>query len=241
MPMLQVQNLSFGYHNSSFLFDDFSMEFTPGHIHGLLGVNGVGKSTLLYLMAGLLTPQAGQVTFKGVNVRKRLPITMSDIFMVPDEYRLPKVTLSQYIRTNSVFYPRFSEADMKQYLQVFGMTDDVRLGELSLGQGKKVFMSFAMATHTQVLLMDEPTNGLDIPGKAQFREFLQAGRTDDSIFVVSTHQVKDVEQILGHVLLLERNKVLIDADAQDISVDGQLDLETFFNEHVNSQGKEEQL
>ena len=124
---------------------------------------------------------------------------------------------------------------MLHYLDVFGMNEDVNLGELSLGQGKKVFMSFAMAAHTKVLLMDEPTNGLDIPGKEQFRRFLTDGRTDDSIFVISTHQVKDIEQVLDHIVMFNHSKILADMDIKEISKGGETDLEKFFNEQMNEE------
>ena len=232
--MLEIENLSFAYRKSgNVIFSNFSTRFSPGHIYGLLGPNGAGKTTLLYLMSGLLRPDEGQVTFNDINVRWRKPSTTSDIFIVPDEYELPRVSLSEYIRVNSVFYPRFSHDDLQRYLDVFGMTEDTHLGNLSLGQGKKVFMSFAMATHTRVLLMDEPTNGLDIPGKAQFRKFLTEGRTPESIFVVSTHQVKDIEQVLDHIVMFDNSKILANADMQSIFPDGNVDLERFFNERIN--------
>lgn len=231
--MLTVNSVTFNYKKrKKNLFEDFSMQLQPGHIYGLLGPNGAGKSTLLYLMAGLLTPKCGEVLFEGVDVRRRLPQTLQDIFIVPDEYELPKMTLSDYIRTNSVFYPRFSHEDMRHYLEVFGMTEDVNLGELSLGQGKKVFMSFAMATHTKVLLMDEPTNGLDIPGKEQFRRFITEGRTEESIFLISTHQVKDIEQVLDQIILLDDNRLIAHVTAEEIKKDGEIDLEKFFNEQI---------
>lgn len=236
--MIEIKDLVYKYDGQlTGVFDSFSMSLSPGHIYGIMGPNGAGKSTLLYLMAGLLTPCGGRVRLDSIDVRRRLPRTMSEIFIVPDEYELPKVTLSDYIRTNSVFYPRFSADDMRHYLEVFRMTDDVNLGALSLGQGKKVFMSFAMATHTRVLLMDEPTNGLDIPGKEQFRRFLTEGRTPDSIFVVSTHQVKDIEQVLDHVVLIDRSRILADTDVEAIRHDGRIDLEAFFNQQIN--GKED--
>jgi len=186
----------------------------------------------------LLTPDKGSVTLGGVDVRKRKPVTMREIFLVPDEFELPNVTLRQYIKTNSVFYPHFSQDDMNLYLQTFGMTANVFLGNLSLGQRKKIFMSFAMATHTRVLLMDEPTNGLDIPGKAQFRKFLTEGRTPESIFVVSTHQVKDIEQVLDHIVMFDNSKILANADMKSIFPDGKIDLERYFNERMNQQTAE---
>ena len=237
--MLEIENLSFAYRKSgNVIFSNFSTRFSPGHIYGLLGPNGAGKTTLLYLMSGLLRPDEGQVTFNDINVRWRKPSTTSDIFIVPDEYELPRVSLSEYIRVNSVFYPRFSHDDLQRYLDVFGMTEDTHLGNLSLGQGKKVFMSFAMATHTRVLLMDEPTNGLDIPGKAQFRKFLTEGRTPESIFVVSTHQVKDIEQVLDHIVMFDNSKILANADMKSIFPDGKIGLERYFNERINQQTAE---
>ena len=238
--MLEIENLSFAYRKSgNVIFSNFSTRFSPGHIYGLLGPNGAGKTTLLYLMSGLLRPDEGKVTFNDINVRWRKPSTTSDIFIVPDEYELPRVSLSEYIRVNSVFYPRFSHDDLQRYLDVFGMTEDTHLGNLSLGQGKKVFMSFAMATHTRVLLMDEPTNGLDIPGKAQFRKFLTEGRTPESIFVVSTHQVKDIEQVLDHIVMFDNSKILANADMKSIFPDGKIDLERYFNECMNQQTAEQ--
>lgn len=228
--MLKVENLTFGYkRRNGFVFKDFNMNFEQGHIYGLLGLNGTGKSTLLALMAGLLTPQAGAVMLDGTNVRQRLPQTLREIFIVPDEFELPAVSVSDYIRDNAVFYPRFSQDDMNTYLKVFGMEGNPQLSALSLGQRKKIFMSFAMATHTHVLLMDEPTNGLDIPGKEQFRRFLTAGLRDDSIIIVSTHQVKDIEQTLDHITVIGYNEVIADTDAEPLRRDGRLNLEEYFN------------
>lgn len=235
-PLLEARNLGFTYPRSRHkVFADFNLKLSPGHIYGLLGANGTGKSTLLYLLSGLLTPQKGCVSYGGTDVRRRLPATLADIFIVPDEFELPPVTLQQYVRSNSKFYPRFSQADMEAYLQVFGMTANEKLNALSLGQRKKIFMSFAMATHTRVLLMDEPTNGLDIPGKAQFRTFLTRGRSAESIFVVSTHQVKDIETVLDHVMVIDQTGIIADADMADICPSGHIDLEQFYNQTLKTQ------
>lgn len=229
---MEIKNLSFCYpKHSDSVFSDFNLQLQSGRIYGLLGPNGAGKSTLLYMMAGLLTPDKGQVILDGVDVRKRRPSIMREIFLVPDEFELPNVTLQQYIKTNSVFYPRFSKDDMNIYLQTFGMTLDVQLGALSLGQRKKIFMSFAMATHTKLLLMDEPTNGLDIPGKRQFRDFIRKGINSERIFVISTHQVKDIESVLNQVLLIDRSEIVRN---EELKAD--TDLEAYFEAAM--QGKE---
>ena len=215
--MLQVENLSFSYYKGKKeVLSDFSLSLEMGRIYGLLGKNGTGKSTLLYLMSGLLTPKQGRVLYGGVDVRRRLPVTLQDMFLVPEEFDLPAVSLVSYIELNSPFYPRFSKEDMVKYLHFFEMDLNVDLGALSMGQKKKIFMSFALAANTSLLLMDEPTNGLDIPGKSQFRKFLASGMSDEKTIIISTHQVRDIDKVLDHVLIVDNSRVLLDESTSRI-------------------------
>lgn len=216
--MLQISNLSFSYGKSSGeLFNNFSLDLQPGNVYGLLGKNGAGKSTLIYLMTGLLTPKDGVVTLNGDNVRQRLPKTLNDLFLVPEEFDFPNISLSQFVKLNSPFYPRFSVEDMNRYLDIFEMERDARLHSLSMGQKKKVYMSFALAANTQVLIMDEPTNGLDIPSKSQFRKIVAQAMSDDKMMLFSTHQVRDIEQIIDHVVIIDHSRVLLNANLADVS------------------------
>ena len=216
--MLQITNLSFSYSKSGHkLFHDFSLDLQPGNVYGLLGKNGAGKSTLIYLMTGLLTPASGQVTLDGIDVRRRLPQTLSDLFLVPEEFELPHTTLSQFVKINAPFYPNFSVDDMNRYLDTFEMEHDCKLQSLSMGQKKKVFMSFALATNTRVLIMDEPTNGLDIPSKSQWRKIIASGMTDDKMMLFSTHQVRDIEQVLDHVLIIDQSQVLLNTSLGEVA------------------------
>jgi ABC-2 type transport system ATP-binding protein len=215
--MLQVKNVSFSYRRGKKeVLHDFSLSLGKGGVYGLLGRNGAGKSTLLYLMSGLLIPKKGEVIYHDVNVRLRQPVTLRDMFLVPEEFDLPPISLLSYVELNSPFYPRFSKEDMVKYLHYFEMDQDVNLGALSMGQKKKVFMSFALATNTSLLIMDEPTNGLDIPGKSQFRKFIASGMTDDKTIIISTHQVRDIDRILDHVLIMDNSQVLLDESIGDI-------------------------
>lgn len=217
MKMITVENLSFLYRKSKrAVLHDFSLSLAKGRVYGLLGKNGAGKSTLLYLMSGLLTPKSGKVVYHDVDVRRRLPITLQDMFLVPEEFDLPPVSLISYIELNSPFYPRFSKEDMVKYLHYFEMDINIDLGALSMGQKKKVFMSFALATNTSLLLMDEPTNGLDIPGKSQFRKFIASGMTDDKTILISTHQVRDIDKVLDHVLIMDNSRVLLNESTMSI-------------------------
>ena len=217
--MLTINDLNFSYNKrSGDLFHDFSLELKAGNVYGLLGKNGAGKSTLIYLMTGLLTPQAGEALLDGVNVRDRLPQTMSDLFLIPEEFELPRLSLKQYVDINAPFYPRFSMEDMRRYLDIFEMGGDmnVKLHTLSMGQKKKVFMAFALATNTRVLIMDEPTNGQDIPSKSQFRKLITTGMTDDKMMLISTHQVRDISDILDHVVIIDQSRVLLNASFADV-------------------------
>ena len=201
--MIKAENLSFIYPKSKrMVLHDFSFSLEAGRVYGLLGRNGAGKSTLLYLIAGLLTPKKGKIVFHDINVRSRLPMTLQDMFLVPEEFELPSIPLKKYIELNAPFY-------MHKYLHCFEMDMDVNLGALSMGQKKKVFMSFALATNTSLLLMDEPTNGLDIPGKSQFRKFMASGMTENKTIVISTHQIRDIDKMLDSVMIMDESRVLL--------------------------------
>ena len=200
--MINIQNIKFAY-SREVVLDGFSLQFDKGGIYGLLGKNGTGKSTLLYLMMGLLR-----------------------LFLVPEEYDLPAISLSAYVKAIKPFYPRYSEDLLKQCLANFEMSTDINLGQLSMGQKKKVYMSIALASNTRYLLMDEPTNGLDILSKSQFRKVVIEGMSEDKTIIISTHQVHDVELLLDHVCIIERNKVLLNEPL--VEKDEPINLEELF-------------
>ncbi|MBR1545488.1 MAG: ABC transporter ATP-binding protein [Prevotella sp.] len=216
--MINVQDISYKYKGQKTLvFDGFSLQLEENRIYGLLGKNGTGKSTLLYLLSGLLKPISGSVCCDGIAAYERRPEMLREIFIVTEEFDLPAVRLSEYVKLNRPFYPRFSEEVLQRCLSDFELPADVKLNELSMGQKKKAFMSFALATQTKYLFMDEPTNGLDIPSKSQFRKVIAQNMTEERTVIISTHQVHDVEQLLDHILILDQRNVLLNASVQEIS------------------------
>lgn len=215
--MIQVNHISFKYAGSKHLvFDDFSLTLEENRIYGLLGKNGTGKSTLLYLISGLLRPSCGSVCCDGIATKKREPETLRNIFFVTEEFEMPAIRLSEYVKLYKPFYPNFSDEVLQECLADFELPADVHLNELSMGQRKKAYIAFAMATNTKYLFMDEPTNGLDIPSKSQFRKVIARHMTEERTVVVSTHQVHDVEQMLDHILMLDQRAVLLNASIQEI-------------------------
>lgn len=215
--MLKISNLKFGYSHRTTIISDFSMELERGTVCGLLGKNGAGKTTLLYLICGLLKPQEGSIEFNGFTPFDRKVDFLNDVFIVPEEFSLPAVTLDEYIKVNACFYPRFDRDAMNGYLSIFELTPDLNLGKLSMGQKKKAFISFAMACNTSLLILDEPTNGLDISAKRSFRRAIAQCMTDEKSIIISTHQVYDVDKILDHVIITDRNGVLMNASINEIS------------------------
>lgn len=215
--MIEVNNLSFSYgRGKAKILNEFSMRLDKGSVYGLLGKNGVGKSTLLYLLAGLLRPQSGNVNYKGVDVSFRYPLTLQDMFLVSEDFILPHVSLKQYVKLNAPFYPNFSHELLKSCLRDFDMEEDIHLGELSMGQKKKAFMCFALAANTSLLMMDEPSNGLDIPSKSQFRKVIASGMSDEKAIIISTHQVRDIDHLLDHVLIMDNSQLLLDESVATI-------------------------
>ena len=202
-----------------------SLSFDEGKIYGLLGKNGAGKTTLLHLLSGLLHPKGGTIAINGHEPRHREPALLENLFFMPDEFELPNKTLRRFVQFYAPFYPRFSQEVLDGCLADFEMDMDTRLTGLSLGQKKRIFVSFALATQCRVLLMDEPTNGLDIPAKSLFRKMLARYVQPDQTVIVSTHQVHDVDSLLDHVVILDlpsnvdeeqRQSVLLDASIADL-------------------------
>ena len=199
------------------VFWNFSLTLEENKIYGLLGKNGTGKSTLLYLLAGLNKPRKGAILIDDDIVTNHNPVTMSKIFIVTEEFELPNMSLSKYVKLNRPFYPDFSDEILEKCLNDFEIDDISDLGAISMGTKKKVYMSFALATNAKYLLMDEPTNGLDIESKSLFRKVIAQNMTDDRTMIISTHQVHDVENIIDHVLILGEKKILLNKSIAELS------------------------
>lgn len=215
--MINVKDISFKYAGQHrLLFDHFSLQLEENRIYGLLGKNGMGKSTLLYLIAGLLRPTVGQVCCDGIETQNRSAEILREMFLVPEEYDLPPMTLARYARLLEGFYPNFSHEVLERCLTDFELGTDLQLQSLSMGQKKKVYMSLALAANTRYLLMDEPTNGLDIPSKSQFRKVVAENMSDDRTLVISTHQVHDVESLLDHIMILTERELLLNAPVAEL-------------------------
>ncbi|MFI5155660.1 MAG: ATP-binding cassette domain-containing protein [Chitinophagales bacterium] len=207
--MITIQNLHFSYKKKP-IFKGLSLQLQPGHIYGLLGKNGTGKSTLLRNIVGLLFPDKGKIEVLGFVPGLRQPAFLQQVFLVPEEFYLPDVPLQHLVDHHAPFYPQFDTKRFGKYIQEFDVPSDTTLQKMSYGQKKKVLISFGLATSAPMLLMDEPTNGLDIMSKSQFRKVMAAELNDQKCIVISTHQVKDLENLIDRVTIIDEGKILFD-------------------------------
>lgn len=215
--MISIQNLSFSYRKNKPLFEHLNLQLEAGHIYGLLGKNGAGKSSLLKHMAGLLFPQGGSCKVQGFDSFRRQPAFLQNIFMVPEEFYLPPVHIKNYLNTYAPFYPNFDRKAFGSYMEEFHIPQDQRLTEMSYGQKKKVLISFALATNTKTLIMDEPTNGLDIPSKSQFRKVIAAAVSDEKCIVISTHQVRDLDNLIDSIVIIDNHRIIFRQNVEAVT------------------------
>ncbi|MFZ6743809.1 ATP-binding cassette domain-containing protein [Undibacterium sp. JH2W] len=213
--MIKVSQLQFDYGRKN-VYGDFALNLSQPGVYGLFGRNGSGKSTLLKILSGLLFPHGGQVEVLGFKPAARLPTFLEQVYIVPEEFHLPNISLATLYKTHAPFYPRFSGPDFLRYVEIFEIPRDKSFAAMSLGQKKKAVIAFALATHTPLLLMDEPTNGLDIIGRAQFKTILGGKEHADRMVIISTHQAHDLESLMSHVLFVDGGKLALSASMETL-------------------------
>lgn len=214
--MVEINNLTFYYRERKPIFENVSFEMKNG-IYGLLGENGVGKTTLLRIISGLCFPKKGSCQVLGTETAFRNPDILKQLYYLPEEFIVPSQTVKNFVKLNSVFYPNFSNEQFNSYLNDFHLDIDSRMKELSFGQKKKVLIAFAISLNTPVTLLDEPTNGLDIPSKSQFRKVIASAFDENKCILISTHQVRDLESLIDPIIILDRNQVLLNNTVEEIS------------------------
>lgn len=215
--MIEIQNLHFGYGSQS-IFQNISLTFQPGNIYGLLGENGVGKTTLLKIISGLQAPKQGSCKVGDSDSFRRLPSMLEDLFFMCDAVELPShATPENYFKQLSPFYPKSSDGLFLDLMNEMEVDPKKKFKEMSLGQQKKSLIAAALSFGTSYILLDEPTNGLDIPSKAKFRKVLSRRVDENTTIIISTHQVKDVENLIDPIIILSNNDVLLNANIEQIT------------------------
>ena len=215
--MIKIDKLSFSYKKNNKLFDNLNLETKPGHIYGLLGKNGAGKTTLLKQVCGLLFPNEGICSIDRLIAKTRSPEFLKKFYFIPEEFNTPAISIEKYIKIYAPFYPNFNKDEFDNYINQFNVPVDNKLNKMSYGQKKKFLLSFGLACNTDVVLMDEPTNGLDIPSKSTFRKIIASAINENKTFVISTHQIRDIDSIIDGVIILDHGVIRFNNFIEGIS------------------------
>ncbi len=216
IKMISINNLSYAY-GANAVLRNITMELRPGNIYGLLGENGVGKTTLLTLLCGLKKPMGGSITVDGFTPFDRKSEMLTEVYYLGDEVAEITMKPMEFALNYGKFWKGFSMEAFEQLLSLLEVPRENRMDRMSTGELKKTHISFALATGCRYIFMDEPTNGLDIPSKAQFRKALMQYTSEEATVVISTHQVKDLENVIDPVIILDRQRVLLSASLEEIS------------------------
>ena len=214
--MIKIKNLTFGYGKED-LFSGLSLSTAPGNIYGLLGKNGAGKTTLLKLLAGLRFAKGGECEVLGYDPSRRPPSFLEEFFFLPEEFNLLEVPVRKFERLYAPFYPWFSPNLFREYMKEFELDYNKNLKVYSFGQKKKFLLAFGMARNPRLMLLDEPTNGLDIPSKRQFRKILASALTDDQTVIIATHQARDLENLIDPVIILDEGRIIFNQFMEEVA------------------------
>ncbi len=214
--MIKVRNLGFSY-GSKEVLKNISMDIAGGSVYGLLGENGVGKTTLLTLLCGLKKPKEGTIDVDGRTPYGRKPDLLADQYWLPDEVSPVSCSAMEFAKRTGCFREKFDIEKFRAVMDEFEVEVMQRMNAMSAGQLKKTYICFALACNVRYYYMDEPTNGLDIPSKARFRNALVKYVPEDASVVISTHQVRDLENIIDPIIILDKRDVLLNAGLEEIS------------------------
>jgi len=225
--MIDLESIAFAYtRKGSPLFPNLSLHLPAGTLCGLLGANGAGKSTLLRLISGLSFPVGGRCRVLGHEPCRRAPEFLAGVFLLPEEFQLPAVEAGTYAVRFGSLYPRFDEALFQRLLGELQIPRQQKLGTLSLGQKKKFLLAFGLATQARLMILDEPTNGLDIASKSQFRRVLIDQFHPERSFLISTHQAHDLQGLIDSVMVLAQGEILLHETVETMESRLQVTLES---------------
>ena len=214
--MITIENTSYGYKSNPLIFNNISLEIGNG-IYGLLGENGVGKTTLMHLICGLLFPKNGKCSIDGRNTAERQPEGVNRYFFLPEEMQMPTESIASFAARHSVFYPHFNQEEFELNLEELKIDRKQKLSSVSYGQQKKAMLAYAFALHTPYTLLDEPTNGLDITSRQALKRIISRSMDDESTLLISTHQAHDFENLLDHLVILGKGEILLNRSLDEIS------------------------
>jgi len=198
--------------------DDVTMTVAPGSVYALLGRNGSGKSSLVRCMLGQLRPQSGRVKLFGEDVWRHRTRLMERLGVVPEDPDAPPETRVRDLGWfSSKLYSRWQQSSFDRRLDRFGIARKARFGELSKGQKKQVSLALALATSPEILILDDPTLGLDVVARKSLFEEVLGDMADRGITVlITTHDLSSVESIADRAGVLREGRLVLDEEVETL-------------------------
>lgn len=213
--MISIDNLTFKYRHGATALKDISTDIDPG-IHLLMGENGAGKTTLLNIIAGTLYPTSGRLNIDGYNPIERSTEFLESIFLLEENMHVPARTINEWAAIHGCFYPRFNAGLLRDNLTEMDLTGNEPLADLSLGLAKKSRLAYALSLGVDILMLDEPTNGIDITARKAIRNMIARSTGDDTTVIIATHSVQDFETLFDGIIMLHRAKLVFNMSTWQI-------------------------
>lgn len=213
--IINIDNLKLRYKAGTYVLDQLDLKLDAGSITVLAAPNGEGKTSLLKVLCGLRFPNEGTVKVLGFDPKNREVEFLQKVYYLPAEPTFPGWTPQRIGKHYGAFYPNFEKSIYQQCLKDFSVDTDKSIKKLSFGQQRRVQLAFALATRVELLLLDEPTLGLDIAGKDQFRRSLIAMAAEGQTVIIATHQLAEVAPVLDQMLILREKQIQHQFQLQD--------------------------
>ncbi|CAI6081685.1 ABC transporter ATP-binding protein YtrB [Paenibacillus sp. JJ-100] len=200
--------------------DGVTMHIHKGSIYGLLGSNGAGKTSLLKIIAGIYRQDSGTVRINGTEIYENLDLKGRTIFMADSPYFFPQSSIHHMAAFYRSVYPRWSEERFKQLASVFKLDVKRKLHRMSKGMRRQAAVWLGLSCMPEILLMDEPIDGLDPVMRQQIKNLLfQEAAERQVTIIISSHNLREIEDLCDHVGIMHKGQIIVQKDLDDLKAD----------------------
>lgn len=225
MKILEINNLNKSFDNKEIL-KDINLSIQRGKIIGLLGKNGVGKTTLLKLINDLLTPTSGEILIKGQKIGIE---TKKVISYLPERTYLNKqMKVSELISYFEDFYDNFDSEKAKKLLKDLDLDINQKLAKMSKGMQEKVQLVLVMSRNADLYVLDEPLGGVDPATRDYILDTILSNFNENASVIISTHLISDIEKILDEVIFIDKGQIVLQSDADKLRTKENASIDEIF-------------
>ena len=214
--MLELKNVTKTFGKFKAL-DNLSMTVPKGCVYGLVGPNGAGKSTAIRLMTGIYRPDSGEITLDGMPVYEN-PVNKVRMGYIPDDiFYFPSASMEEMKTFYKGMYPRFDEALYEKLFEAFELPRKGQIRRFSKGMQKQAAFHLTLCCHPEVLILDEPVDGLDPVMRRQVMSLILSDvASNGTTVLISSHNLRELEDVCDHVGIMDHGKMLLERSLQDM-------------------------